>query len=626
MSKEGRRIDEKRSPDDEFEEDRQYHSSSRYRSRDPERGHGESSHHRHKHKHRHHHTHRRRKSGCSDHQEDDLNIEKPKETFVYKEEGHKIGQLRPEDIPEDLDFSDPEPEGAFPLSKDRPLPPTDIILPRIESRDYGSIGGGESQERPEESGNQLERDGKIVIELKSRASKIIKSRRSRQAESVVGSSGDYRESSMGSWQVTAVRRQRSRSRSRSRERDRRRRRSRSRSRERDKRRQVSERKEESSTSLKKSLEYYLDKCRYLAEEETRAAQSLASEYYNPSMVYQSYAHPYDVKDQPLVVPNMADVLSQIRHRVAMQQMDPASLMDLFPVSCGVEHRKEEDTVTSTSTVPDGVDSSIVNKLISKRFLAERKLNFDPYDYIARQTIQEVGKEVQYVLCLHCYIMTFLIVQLSKLTAVKSKEEEVPNQTKLSVGNETDQKPRMLTPQELASGRQAWAKKDQFSSLRPVKSDVGLKILHKMGWKDGQALGKTGTGNINPLEMPVKFDRKGLSSEDEVSRKKRPLATSQLHMEGRHPVSVLMEIATQLQWVPPCFELVKCDGPPHARQFLFKVTVNGSQFEAKAPACTKKEAKAKAALAALQGLGIDVGGKSGQQADGPSITAQKILLH
>jgi hypothetical protein len=48
----------------------------------------------------------------------------------------------------------------------------------------------------------------------------------------------------------------------------------------------------------------------------------------------------------------------------------------------------------------------------------------------------------------------------------------------------------------------------LTNLTPVKSDFGEKVMTKMGWKQGEGLGKTNPGNIDPLVVRVKTDRRG----------------------------------------------------------------------------------------------------------------------
>lgn len=57
----------------------------------------------------------------------------------------------------------------------------------------------------------------------------------------------------------------------------------------------------------------------------------------------------------------------------------------------------------------------------------------------------------------------------------------------------------------------------FHNLTPIKGGVGMRLLEKMGWKPGQVLGKRGEGNIEPIAMNVKTDRKGLISCEETGK-------------------------------------------------------------------------------------------------------------
>ena len=45
----------------------------------------------------------------------------------------------------------------------------------------------------------------------------------------------------------------------------------------------------------------------------------------------------------------------------------------------------------------------------------------------------------------------------------------------------------------------------------------MKLLEKMGWRPGQVLGKRGEGNIEPIALNVKMDRKGLISCEESGK-------------------------------------------------------------------------------------------------------------
>jgi hypothetical protein len=167
---------------------------------------------------------------------------------------------------------------------------------------------------------------------------------------------------------------------------------------------------------------------------------------------------------------------------------------------------------------------------------------------------------------------------------------------------TGQKINFLSTDELSGGKQAWARPDMLTNLTPVKSDFGEKVMTKMGWKQGEGLGKTNPGNIDPLVVRVKTDRRGLATDDEqiVKKAKIPIIHE---VGGKHPVSVLMELCAQKKLCPPDFETVLDAGPSHKKVFKYKVKIADQEFEASTVSCSKKQAKALAAMAALEGLGV-----------------------
>ena len=64
---------------------------------------------------------------------------------------------------------------------------------------------------------------------------------------------------------------------------------------------------------------------------------------------------------------------------------------------------------------------------------------------------------------------------------------------------------------------------------------------------------------------------GLVALDEQHRKKNQLSQAVYKdLSGKHPVSALMEICNKRRWRPPVFELLEDTGPPHKKQFIFKV--------------------------------------------------------
>ena len=43
------------------------------------------------------------------------------------------------------------------------------------------------------------------------------------------------------------------------------------------------------------------------------------------------------------------------------------------------------------------------------------------------------------------------------------------------------------------------------------------MLKKMGWKDGEGLGRFKSGEVNPLTLDIKFDKKGLMAAEETKK-------------------------------------------------------------------------------------------------------------
>ncbi|XP_076308316.1 protein Son-like [Tachypleus tridentatus] len=144
--------------------------------------------------------------------------------------------------------------------------------------------------------------------------------------------------------------------------------------------------------------------------------------------------------------------------------------------------------------------------------------------------------------------------------------------------------------------------DQLSKATPVKEGIGMHLLKKMGWNPGEGLGKNKEGSLEPLLLNIKTDKKGLVAGSEM--KKKTIFTSIAKtFSGKHPVSAIMELCTKRRWDPPQFSLVNESGPSHKKTFLFKVRVNGVDYQPAVSSPSKKQAKAVTATVCLQSLGI-----------------------
>lgn len=48
--------------------------------------------------------------------------------------------------------------------------------------------------------------------------------------------------------------------------------------------------------------------------------------------------------------------------------------------------------------------------------------------------------------------------------------------------------------------------------------MGMALLQKMGWRPGEGLGKNKEGALEPLQLEVKLDKKGLVSQQDINQK------------------------------------------------------------------------------------------------------------
>ncbi|KAJ7425562.1 hypothetical protein WISP_23004 [Willisornis vidua] len=164
--------------------------------------------------------------------------------------------------------------------------------------------------------------------------------------------------------------------------------------------------------------------------------------------------------------------------------------------------------------------------------------------------------------------------------------------------------QILSSDELTnSGPQAWIRKDQFLRAAPVTGGMGAQLMRKMGWREGEGLGKNKEGSVEPIMVDFKTDRKGLVAVGEKAQKRSGHYVVMKDLSGKHPVSALMEICNKRRWTPPEFVLVDDSGPDHRKHFIFKVRVNGNEYRPTFASLNKKHAKATAATAALQAMGL-----------------------
>lgn len=63
----------------------------------------------------------------------------------------------------------------------------------------------------------------------------------------------------------------------------------------------------------------------------------------------------------------------------------------------------------------------------------------------------------------------------------------------------------------------------------------MALLQKMGWRPGEGLGKNKEGALEPLQLEVKLDKRGLVSEQDIAQKvgkpMKPMVSAVKTLEG-----------------------------------------------------------------------------------------------
>ncbi|XP_047350453.1 protein Son isoform X1 [Vespa velutina] len=408
-----------------------------------------------------------------------------------------------------------------------------------------------------------------------------------------------------------------------RSRERKRHKSRSRDRSREKyirgRSRSKERKERIEIDKKKLLDELTDFCKSLSKSEALGELSNLSSEEDGSESEKGFHHPFLLKERPSpIVMNIRNA-KQLPTKTFQEKTAESSnqLRLQFPVSSGQHHRKTESewipvtpkkpeqkkpfVPASVSTEPivpkpcsvqsiqsiqpvvfprtSMAGSVDIGSIVSQRLAAMRKLRENPNDVGALNEMYRAQNEMR--------------------TWAESKQ--MPGQFTGSTGA------KVLSPAELTSGYQAWAHKDQLVSAQPVSGGMGMALLQKMGWRPGEGLGKNKEGTLEPLQLEVKLDKRGLISEQDIGQKTnktaKPVVPAIKTLEGKHPVSLLGEYCSKRKLGAPVYELCFECGPDHRKNFLFKVKVNGIEYKPSVASPNKKQAKAEAAQICLQTLGL-----------------------
>ncbi|XP_008941730.1 PREDICTED: uncharacterized protein LOC103776002, partial [Merops nubicus] len=302
-----------------------------------------------------------------------------------------------------------------------------------------------------------------------------------------------------------------------------------------------------------------------------------------------YNHPFKLSEPKPIFFNLST--PSIKPAPPPQPKNQVSLSKEFPVSSGSQHRKKETDSVYGEWVPvekgkeeskddvfpkpsiEGVD---ITTAMNDRALAQKRLNENTFDLEAMCMLNRAQEQID----------------------AWAQSNSIPGQFTGSTGAQ------ILSSDELTnSGPQAWIRKDQFLRAAPVTGGMGAQLMRKMGWREGEGLGKNKEGSVEPIMVDFKTDRKGLVAVGEKAQKRSGHYVVMKDLSGKHPVSALMEICNKRRWSPPEFVLVDDSGPDHRKHFIFKVRVNGNEYRPTFASLNKKHAKATAATAALQAMGL-----------------------
>uniref|UniRef100_A0AC34F536 G-patch domain-containing protein n=1 Tax=Panagrolaimus sp. ES5 TaxID=591445 RepID=A0AC34F536_9BILA len=217
---------------------------------------------------------------------------------------------------------------------------------------------------------------------------------------------------------------------------------------------------------------------------------------------------------------------------------------------------------------------MINDLVSRRAKYSIILQQDPNDRYARRQIEDIDRDM----------------------SAWAESKNIPGRFTGRTGA------RVLSVDELAPSDpryNSWARKDLFLTAPEHESEFGKKILERMGWQKGAGLGRQLNGTKEPLKLDIKADRRGLSTGNEKGSGKRETIQD---INGKNPVSLVMEYTSRHRLQPPTFTCIE-SGPSTARRFLWKVTIDGVEYEPSMPSTNKKAGKAQVCAVVLQSLGL-----------------------
>jgi len=148
------------------------------------------------------------------------------------------------------------------------------------------------------------------------------------------------------------------------------------------------------------------------------------------------------------------------------------------------------------------------------------------------------------------------------------------------------------------------RKDFFRNLRPVSGGIGMKLLQKMGWNEGEGLGKRNEGILEPIAIDLKLDRLGLRTDDESPKIKttgrKGKDTKPIQIERENPICVLNDYCQKWKTLgTPVY--TKISEGKGGYPVIITVTVGDTTYHPAEGSPNRREAKAKAAREALKSL-------------------------
>ncbi|KAI6225871.1 G-patch domain-containing protein [Aphelenchoides besseyi] len=267
---------------------------------------------------------------------------------------------------------------------------------------------------------------------------------------------------------------------------------------------------------------------------------------------------------------IAEVVETLLWQVTMQMERPipekpkdlASFMSAKPM----EFKLPEGAVLSKPVAPLSIGG-----LVSRRARLVKELNLDKENHQLRLEISDIDLKLS------------LWAKTTSETSAHFGASAVMTQE--------------IEPRPVANS--IWATKDTLRNAPELKGGIGAHLLQRMGWRPGQGLGRDLNGPVMPLILDIKADRKGLQSQRDKAAPRREQAAN---LNGRNPITVIMEYCAKQKYPPPLFAPIE-DGPPNQRRFGCKAVLNGIEYDAATASSNKKAAKAQVCFIMCQALGL-----------------------